>query len=135
MQCKLNISFHWGTCTLSFFHFFSGEKKTREFMSNQTVHRWIFIFLITPCSSKLLWYQVPFHVSWKFSNIKFTHKGIDERVLLIKLCIEQKHSIISIYVKDTCNIILQSFESFQLQTFLFNHLMSFSNLEFLLIHI
>ena len=29
------------------------------------------------------------------------------------------HSITTIYVKDTSNVILQSFKSFQLQTFLF----------------
>ena len=51
VEYKFSISFHWGTCTLSFFMF-----KACEHVSNQTVHIWIFIFLISPCSSKFLWY-------------------------------------------------------------------------------
>ena len=69
---KLNISFHWGTCTLSF-NAFSGEKRTLEHISNQAVHIWTFIFLIYLYSSEVLWYQVAFHVSWEFWNIKYPH--------------------------------------------------------------
>ena len=55
VQYKLNISFWWGTCTFIFFHVYSDEKKARKHKSNQTVHMWIFIFLISPRSSKALW--------------------------------------------------------------------------------
>ena len=51
VQYKLNISFCWDTYTLSFFIF-----KAREHVNNQTVYMWIFIFLISPHSSKVLCY-------------------------------------------------------------------------------
>ena len=105
VQYKLSISFCWGTCTLSFFFLF----KAREHVRNQTVHMWIFIYLVSPGSSKVLWYQVPFRVFQKFWNIKYRHlkyycraksdksllhfieqwHRLSERVLLIKTCIEQ----------------------------------------------
>ena len=98
VQYKLSMSFRWGTCTFSFFMF-----KARE------LYMWIFIFLISPCSSKVLWYQEPFRVSRKFRNMKYPHPKyyaslkvtrirvhlkcqwhrLSERVLLIKSCIEQ----------------------------------------------
>ena len=58
-----------------------------------------------------------------------------ERVLLEKLRIEEI-IITTIYIQGTCIIILQSFKSFQLQTFLFllNPSISFSKLELVLIH-
>ena len=119
VQHKLSISFRWGTCTFSFFMF-----KARE------LHMWIFIFLISPCSSKVLWYQEPFRVSRKFRNMKYPHPKyyaslkvarirvhlkcqwhrLSERVLLIKSCIEQ--NITAIYVEGTWNIILQSLKVF-----------------------
>ena len=51
VQYKLNISFCWGTYTLSFFMF-----KACEHVNDQTVYMWIFIFLIFPHSSKVLCY-------------------------------------------------------------------------------
>ena len=36
-----------------------------------------------------------------------------------------KHSITTIYMQDPCNVILQSFKSFQLQTFLFFLILEF----------
>ena len=98
VQYKLSMSVRWGTCTFFFFMF-----KARE------LYMWIFIFLISPCSSKVLWYQEPFRVSRKFRNMKYPHPKyyaslkvarirvhlkcqwhrLSERVLLIKSCIEQ----------------------------------------------
>ena len=75
VQIELSISFCWGTCTLPFFMF-----KVHEHASNQTVHMWILIFLISLISSKVLWYQVPFCVSQKFWNIKYLTLNINVRL-------------------------------------------------------
>ena len=61
IQYVISISFHWGNYTLSFCSCFSGEKLSPH-LSNQTVRMWIFIFVIFPRFSKVLWYQVPLHV-------------------------------------------------------------------------
>ena len=69
VQYELSISFRQGISTLSFFFMV----KAREHVSNQTVHMWIFIFLISRRSSRVLWYQVSFRVSRKFWNNENPH--------------------------------------------------------------
>ena len=59
--------------TISFFMF-----KTCKYVSNQTVHIWNFhishcYFSNLSMFSKNFWYQVPFHISWKFWNIMYPH--------------------------------------------------------------
>ena len=75
MQYSINLAFHFveSLVLFSFFDVFSGEKKASEHVSNQTAHMWIFIFLISPDSSKVFWYQVTFYISQKFWNIKYPH--------------------------------------------------------------
>ena len=74
MQYSINLIPHFvEALVLYHFHIFSGEKKAREHRCNQTIHMWIFTFLIYPRSSKVLWYQLPFQVFWEFWNIKHPH--------------------------------------------------------------
>ena len=58
VQYKCSISFRWGTFYLFFFMF-----KACEHVN--------FYFTVSPHFSKFLWYQVPFHVSRRFCNIRY----------------------------------------------------------------
>ena len=59
VQYKCSISFRWGTFYLFFFFMF----KACEHVN--------FYFTVSPHFSKFLWYQVPFHVSQRFCNIRY----------------------------------------------------------------
>ena len=120
MQYSINLTFHVIKTLVLYLFLMSSVVKRRplNIISNQTVHMWIFVFLISSCFCKVLWYHVPFHVSWKFWNNKYPHlmKGysvldfkeqwhsISERVSLIKLCIEQ--NILLILFMSKIRIIL-----------------------------
>ena len=99
MQYSIHLAFHFAGA-LVLFPFFMF--KAREYVSNQTVRMWIFDFLISPRSSKVLWYQVPWissiltlsiNVRLKLTRVFciLNSNGIDsvKWVLLIKSCIEQ----------------------------------------------
>ena len=100
VQYKLSISFRWGTCNLSFFSW------------ARLVRMWIFIFLISPSSPKVLLYKVPFSVSRKFWNIKYPHLNVrslhfkQQWHRLSDKIVHWTEHINTIYVEDTSDIVL-----------------------------
>ena len=59
--------------------------KAPEQVSNQTVQMWIFIFLISPRSSKVFWYQDPFAFLESFGISGILNLSINVRLKMTKV--------------------------------------------------
>ena len=124
MHYSVNLAFHFIEA-LALYLFFMF--KTREHVNNQTVHIWIFIFLVSPHFSKVIKYAFTYLKSFGISSIltlsinvrlKVTRVFCILRVLLIKLCIER--NILLLLIMSKILVILYcSFKGLQLEMRLF----------------